>query len=45
MSVVTLTERERAAVAFVVEYALEDEEPSDVRAALMRALRKLRDAA
>lgn len=38
-----LTDREAAAVAFVVETALVDEEASEVRAALMRALAKLRD--
>lgn len=38
---VNLTERELYAVAFVVRNALIDEEPSDVRAALIRALAKL----
>lgn len=38
-----LTDREAAAVAFVVETALVDEEASEVRAALMRALAKLRE--
>ena len=38
------TERELAVVAFLLSAALEDEEPSELRAALMRALRKLRAA-
>lgn len=38
-----LTDREAAAVAFVVETVLTDEEASEVRAALMRALVKLRE--
>jgi len=40
-----LTRIEAAAVAFIVENALVDEDPSEIRAALMRALKKLRAAA
>lgn len=42
--VVELTPREAAAAAFVMAVALEDEEPSEVRAALIRALAKVRAA-
>jgi hypothetical protein len=41
---VRLTDRELAAIAFVVSAALEDEDPGEIRAALMRGLRKLRAA-
>ena len=42
---VWLTRREAAAVAFVLDAVLVDEEPSEVRASLIRALRKIRKVA
>ncbi len=41
---IELTPREAAATAFIITAALEDEEPSDVRAALIRSRDKLRKA-
>jgi hypothetical protein len=44
MADVRLTDRELAVTAFILSAALEDEEPGELRAAMMRALRKLRAA-
>ena len=44
MSALTLTRTELSAAAFIIDAALEDEEPSAYRAALVRVLKKLRTA-